>query len=151
MEINSIRVFSPKQFASYIKTQQIYQKTIQTPAGTLLLEATQDGIFQTSFVEHDFKEPMSIIELDSVLLVGTPFQTRVWQEALKIPRGTSLSYHDLAHALGKPSAFRAVANALGANKIAYFVPCHRIVRKNGDLGGYAWGIERKQALLKHGL
>lgn len=151
MEINNIRVFTAEQFARYLQTKQIYQKTIKTPAGILLIEGTEDGIFQTSFVEHDISDAESAIKLDTVLLVGTPFQLRVWQQSLKIPVGTSISYHDLAHAVGKPPAFRAVANALGANKIAYFVPCHRITRKNRDLGGYAWGIERKQALLKHGL
>lgn len=151
MEITKSRVLTPEQFVSYIKTKQIYQKTVKTPAGILLIEGTEDGIFQASFVEHDIKESGSAIKLDTVLLVGTPFQLRVWQESLKISPGTSISYHDLAHAVAKPSAFRAVANALGANKIAYFVPCHRIKRKNGDLGGYAWGIERKQTLLEHGL
>lgn len=147
MHIQHIKVFSQHEFQSYLKTKQILQKTIQTPAGTLLIKATDDGIFQTSFVEDVLDITSAAIKLDSFLLVGTLFQVHVWKESLKIPAGTTISYHDLAHAIGKPSAFRAVANALGANQIAYFIPCHRIRRKNGHLGGYAWGIERKRALL----
>jgi AraC family transcriptional regulator of adaptative response/methylated-DNA-[protein]-cysteine methyltransferase len=78
---------------------------------------------------------------------GTAFQARVWRALQKIPLGTTATYAEIAAALGQPSAVRAVGRACGANPLALLVPCHRVVRKDGDLGGYRWGIERKRALL----
>ena len=79
---------------------------------------------------------------------GTPFQQKVWNELLKIPKGQVRTYQDIAHAIGNPKAVRAVANAIGANTLPIIVPCHRVIRKNGTLGGYRWGIEKKKKLLK---
>jgi AraC family transcriptional regulator of adaptative response/methylated-DNA-[protein]-cysteine methyltransferase len=78
---------------------------------------------------------------------GTPFQRRVWAALAEIPAGETRSYGDLARSLGVPSAARAVGTACGANPIAVFVPCHRALRADGGLGGYRWGLARKQALL----
>ncbi len=78
---------------------------------------------------------------------GTAFQQRVWQALREIPAGKTVSYSDIAERLGLPNAVRAVAGACAANAIAIAIPCHRVVRKNGDLSGYYWGIERKRALL----
>ncbi len=78
---------------------------------------------------------------------ATAFQQRVWRALQEIPRGETRSYSDLAAALGKPSAVRAVAGACGANPIAVAVPCHRVVGKDGALTGYRWGMERKKKLL----
>jgi len=78
---------------------------------------------------------------------ATAFQCRVWQELRKIPYGETRSYSQIAEALGKPKAVRAVANACAANPAALVIPCHRVVRDTGDAGGYRWGAERKQALL----
>ncbi len=78
---------------------------------------------------------------------GTAFQQRVWQALRNIPVGETKSYSDIAEKIGQPSAVRAVANACGANMLAVAIPCHRVVRSNGDLSGYRWGIDRKQALL----
>lgn len=78
---------------------------------------------------------------------GTAFQRRVWEELRKIPAGETRSYADVARALGKPSAVRAVARACGANPVAVAIPCHRVVRNDGQLSGYRWGVERKRALL----
>ena len=80
-------------------------------------------------------------------LIGTAFQQRVWQALMKIPPGQTLSYAQLAASLGRPSAARAVARACAQNRLAVIVPCHRIVRGDGSLGGYRWGLPRKQALL----
>lgn len=79
---------------------------------------------------------------------GTAFQQRVWHALQQIPAGQTLSYTELAHRLGIPKAVRAVASACAANKIALAIPCHRVVRNNGLLAGYAWGIERKRELLE---
>ncbi|MGA9753338.1 MAG: trifunctional transcriptional activator/DNA repair protein Ada/methylated-DNA--[protein]-cysteine S-methyltransferase [Acidobacteriota bacterium] len=78
---------------------------------------------------------------------GTPFQQRVWDELLRIPYGETLSYEALAQAVGSPGACRAVGTANGLNRIAIVIPCHRVVNKNGKLGGYGGGLWRKQRLL----
>jgi AraC family transcriptional regulator of adaptative response/methylated-DNA-[protein]-cysteine methyltransferase len=78
---------------------------------------------------------------------GTAFQQRVWQALRKIPAGSTASYGDIARRIGKPTAVRAVAHACGANPVAIAIPCHRVVRNDGGLSGYRWGVERKRALL----
>ena len=78
---------------------------------------------------------------------ATAFQARVWQALLRIPRGTTVSYGELARAIGQPQAVRAVAGACAANPVALVVPCHRVVGRDGALTGYRWGVERKRDLL----
>lgn len=80
-------------------------------------------------------------------LIGTAFQHRVWQALMTIPRGSTLSYAELANRLALPKAARAVARACASNRVAVLVPCHRIVRGDGSLGGYRWGLPLKQSLL----
>jgi methylated-DNA-[protein]-cysteine S-methyltransferase/AraC family transcriptional regulator of adaptative response/methylated-DNA-[protein]-cysteine methyltransferase len=84
------------------------------------------------------------LELD---IHGTPFQRRVWDALCAIPSGRTVTYAALARRIGEPSAVRAVANACAANAIALAIPCHRVVRSDGTLSGYRWGVERKRALL----
>jgi AraC family transcriptional regulator of adaptative response/methylated-DNA-[protein]-cysteine methyltransferase len=79
---------------------------------------------------------------------GTAFQQRVWQALRKIPVGATASYADIARRIGTPTAVRAVAQACGANPVAIAIPCHRVVRHDGGLSGYRWGVERKRALLE---
>ena len=79
---------------------------------------------------------------------GTAFQQRVWQALRRIPAGTTTTYTELARSIGAPAAVRAVGSACGANPIAVAIPCHRVVRTDGALAGYRWGIERKRALLE---
>ena len=81
-------------------------------------------------------------------LVGTAFQKRVWDALMKIPTGQTRSYAEMAEALGSPKAARAVASACASNRIAVVVPCHRVVRGDGSLGGYRWGLPLKQVLLE---
>ncbi len=78
---------------------------------------------------------------------GTAFQQRVWQALRKIPAGTTVSYSELAERIGSPKSVRAVAGACAANKLAVAIPCHRVVRNDGALSGYRWGVERKRTLL----
>ena len=78
---------------------------------------------------------------------GTAFQERVWQALMRIPVGKTVSYAGLAERIGRPGAARAVARACAGNGIAVAIPCHRVVRGNGDISGYRWGVERKRALL----
>lgn len=80
-------------------------------------------------------------------LRGTDFQKKVWSELLRIPAGKTRSYSEIATRIGKPNAYRAVANACGANPVAIAVPCHRVVASGGKIGGYGGGLERKRKLL----
>ncbi|NDI34840.1 bifunctional transcriptional activator/DNA repair enzyme AdaA [Chengkuizengella sediminis] len=90
---------------------------------------------------REFKTPL--------FLLGSPFQKSVWEELKKIPYSKTTSYSDIAAAIGKPSAFRAVAQANGANQLAIVIPCHRVINTNGELGGYGGGLTRKKWLIQH--
>ncbi len=79
---------------------------------------------------------------------GTPFQRRVWDELLAIPVGTTRSYGEIAIRLGSPRGARAVGTAGGANPVSILIPCHRALRRDGTLGGYRWGLDRKRRLLE---
>ncbi|WP_273427335.1 methylated-DNA--[protein]-cysteine S-methyltransferase [Marinobacter sp.] len=92
----------------------------------------------------DNAAPKPDIPLD---IRGTAFQVKVWNFLQTIPEGSVLSYSDVANGIGKPKATRAVGTACGKNRIGLLVPCHRVLRGDGQLGGYRWGLERKQALL----
>jgi AraC family transcriptional regulator of adaptative response/methylated-DNA-[protein]-cysteine methyltransferase len=146
-----------------------------TDLGRLLIAATARGICRVAFAD-DAAElsdlfPNATIEpggaeLDAlvakvVALVGTPgrtadlpldvrgtaFQEAVWRELARVPAGETVSYAALAARAGKPGAARAAGSACGANKVALLIPCHRAQRGDGSLGGYAWGLDRKRALL----
>jgi len=80
-------------------------------------------------------------------LAGTNFQLKVWEALLRIPPGAATTYGDVARRIGRPTAARAVAAAVGANPVAWIIPCHRVLRSVGTLGGYRWGLERKRAML----
>ncbi|MCB1119916.1 MAG: methylated-DNA--[protein]-cysteine S-methyltransferase [Verrucomicrobiae bacterium] len=83
----------------------------------------------------------------SIFVRGTPFQVQVWRALLEIPGGCLRTYSDIADAIGKPQAIRAVASAIGDNPISWLIPCHRVIRKGGYLGGYRWGLPRKKVML----
>lgn len=87
-------------------------------------------------------------KLPPIDVTATAFQWRVWQELTRIPAGETRSYADIARAIGEPKAARAVGHACGSNKLAFIVPCHRVVRADGTAGGWRWGVARKQSLLK---
>ena len=82
-----------------------------------------------------------------LLLKGTNFQVNVWQALLTIPRGSMVSYQDMADYIGHPKAFRAVAGAIAVNPVAFLIPCHRVIAKSGQIRGYRWGTARKRAIL----
>jgi len=82
-----------------------------------------------------------------LVMIGTDFDVRVWETLLKIPMGRAVSYTDIARHIGTPSASRAVGSAVGRNPISFVVPCHRVLRGDGSLGGYHWGLTRKRALI----
>ncbi|MGI9387299.1 MAG: methylated-DNA--[protein]-cysteine S-methyltransferase [Methyloligellaceae bacterium] len=82
-----------------------------------------------------------------IVLIGTDFEIRVWQSLLSVPMGRAVSYSDIASHVRVPRAARAVGSAVGRNPISFVVPCHRVLRKDGDLGGYHWGVTRKKAII----
>jgi len=90
------------------------------------------------------------MKINITKLSGTDFQKKVWAELLKIKKGHTLTYKELAIKIGKPKSIRAVANAVGANPLVLTIPCHRVVRSDGTLGGYSGkgGVKTKLALLK---
>lgn len=110
---------------------------ITDPIKSITLELK--SYFDGSLTE--FKTPLH--------LSGTPFQKLVWEELRRIPYGQTRTYAAQSEAIGKPTAYRAVANANGANQLAIVIPCHRIINSNGNLGGYGGGITRKQWLIDH--
>lgn len=83
----------------------------------------------------------------SLLVKGTNFQMQVWRALLKLPFGSLSTYQTIANTIGRPTATRAVGTAMGKNAIAYLIPCHRVIRTDGNLGGYRWGLSRKSTIL----
>jgi len=98
------------------------------------------------FAALDVRDPESVVPL-GLLVRGTNFQVKVWRALLQIPVGTVATYEDIAKAVGSPSAVRAVGTAIGRNPVAFLIPCHRVIRTTGALGGYRWGLPRKRAML----
>ena len=120
--------------------QDRFPRAEMLPAGEGLARTVAEVI---AFVEHPatgLKLPLDV--------QGTAFQERVWQKLCEIPCGRTSSYAEIAKALGRPKASRAVAQACAANPIAVAIPCHRVVRSDGSLSGYRWGVERKARLLE---
>ncbi len=148
----------------------------QTSLGQMLIAATDKGICRLSFDEDEsvlyrlfpnaqiepggagldplIEGATTAIERPSQMptlpldIGGTAFQQAVWAELMRIPAGETRTYADIAAAVGKPKAIRAAGTANGANKVAILIPCHRVIRTDGGLGGYAYGLERKEELLR---
>jgi O-6-methylguanine DNA methyltransferase len=140
--------------------------TIDSPVGRLLVAATDAGICRLEFAEHApaahgrhphlerLKQELAEYFAGertsfSVPLIydGTTFQRSVWDALLRIPYGKTCSYDDIARAVGAPRACRAVGQANGCNRIAIVIPCHRVIAKDGGIGGYGGELWRKQFLL----
>ena len=103
---------------------------------------TADKLFSPRNGSRDGAEPEF-----HLFVKGTNFQVNVWRALLRVPEGSLISYKQLAQLTGNPAAVRATASAVGANPVSYLIPCHRILRSSGELGGYHWGVERKRALI----
>ena len=113
------------------------------------IELRRDDATVVTYIEELMRRmagelPHAALPLD---IRATAFQHRVWSELSRIPRGQTRSYGEIAKAIGQPGAAQAVGQACGSNPVALAIPCHRALRNDGKLGGYAWGIERKQALI----
>lgn len=111
-----------------------------------LVSNTADAAALAAMVVQNLESPARAIDLP-LDVNGTPFQRRVWQALRKIPAGRTASYADIARRVGSPKSVRAVAQACAANALAIAIPCHRVVRSDGSLSGYRWGVERKRRLL----
>ena len=105
-----------------------------------LLQAWLEQIIQ--FIENPYTMPTLPLTIQ-----GTAFQRRVWQQLQRIPCGSTQTYAEVARNIGAPQSVRAVANACASNTLALLIPCHRVVRQDGSLSGYRWGVERKRELL----
>jgi len=104
----------------------------------------QDGSGAAQLLSEIFDSPGSSEII--IAMQGTPFQRKVWQELLKIKRAEQISYGEIAARLGLSGAARAVGSAVGANRIAYLIPCHRVARKSGDSARFRWGLQVKRDL-----
>ena len=111
-----------------------------------LVDDSQGTESMTAYVIALIDSPSRSVDVP-LDLRGSRFQQRVWAALCEIPRGATETYTDVAQRLGMPNAARAVARACATNPIAVLIPCHRVVRRDGDLSGYRWGLERKRALL----
>ncbi len=118
--------------------------TRRWPAARFVEAAAQTAVHSGRIFESNqwrAEQPVRLV------LIGSDFEVRVWETLLKIPMGRAVSYGDIARHLGTPSASRAVGTAVGRNPISFVVPCHRVMRGDGNLGGYHWGLTRKRALI----
>ena len=127
----------PQQLARDLQDQFPKAEIIGNDRGFEDLVAKVVGLVET---------PANLIDLP-LDIRGTVFQQRVWKALQQIPVGSTASYTEIAKVIGMPKAVRAVAQACGANTIALAIPCHRVIRTDGELSGYRWGVERKRALL----
>lgn len=109
----------------------------------------RDDAATAAVVEQIFREGQPCVSGLPLHLRGTNFQLKVWQAILRVPEGALTTYSEIAEAVGTPKAVRAVGSAVGDNPIAYLIPCHRVLRKDGGIGGYATGVARKQAMLSY--
>lgn len=128
--------------------QTLVQQLQDQFANAELIGADERFEWVVASVVGFIENPLQGIELP-LDIKGTAFQEQVWKALRDIPPGKTVSYSELANKIGKPRATRAVASACAANKLAVIIPCHRVVRTDGSLSGYRWGVERKQRLIYH--
>lgn len=167
---------TPGEYRNGGASLQISYQFLESPFGRLLVAATSKGICRMVFMEEEEtalnelqalypnayyqnenhtcfarlpilfqpQQPWPQLKLH---IKGTPFQLQVWQALLRIPEGRCISYGSMAKYLKQPNASRAVGTAIGANPVAFLIPCHRVIQATGALGGYRWGLPRKTAIL----
>ena len=103
----------------------------------------------TIFSDREFKSILDKTKQVELCLLGSKLQIQVWKALLKIPTGKVISYTTLAKYIGKPKAVRSIATAIGKNPLCWLIPCHRVLRANGELGGYHWGLNVKRKMLTY--
>lgn len=162
MAINKLEIATGQSSLGYVLVAQSAKGICAILLGDSEQELLDD--LQQRFSGSDIKQqPALLPELHKIIafieqpssplklrldMQGTEFQQRVWQALCAIPLGETRSYKSLAEQLGNPGAVRALASACAANPIALAIPCHRVLRSDGGLSGYRWGVERKRELLK---
>jgi AraC family transcriptional regulator, regulatory protein of adaptative response / methylated-DNA-[protein]-cysteine methyltransferase len=173
----NLEAMSPGEFKTGGAGLQIFYGIHDTPFGKALLATTVRGICHLSFLDAASAEELlrrswvnaelipdpqmtqplhesifnTVKNTDrqplTLLVKGTNFQIQVWRALLQVPFGGITTYQTIAQRIDRPTATRAVGTAIGSNSIAYLIPCHRVIRESGALGGYRWGLERKSAML----
>lgn len=173
----TIEGMTPGQFKTGGAELSINYSSAQSPFGTMIIASTARGLCHLAFADdcaeglarlraafpnasyrqsadrfHQaacrlFRQDWSRLDEIKLCLRATPFQLKVWEALLKIPMGALTTYGKIAEAIGQPSASRAVSGAIGSNPVAFLIPCHRVIRKSGKIGGYMWGPERKRAMI----
>lgn len=133
--------------ASFVDFSSLAQELTALQQDWPLSSLQQDQALTAAVVGRLFPVQQQSLHKPFCLHVsGTNFQLAVWRALLKIPSGTVVSYSELANTLGCPKSSRAVANAVAANPLAWLIPCHRVIRESGALGGYRWGVPKKQLI-----
>jgi methylated-DNA-[protein]-cysteine S-methyltransferase len=155
----------------------LFWNQITSPVGDVFFVWSKEGVLRVSFLEGDYGEKISDFIKSDVTLIrsdspvekqlkeyfkgerkkfdcklstkGTPYQKRVWKELLKVSYGETVSYGELARRVNNPKGARSVGMAVHFNPIGIIIPCHRVIMSNGEIGGYASGVEKKKWLLLH--
>ncbi|WP_146346446.1 methylated-DNA--[protein]-cysteine S-methyltransferase [Phaeobacter marinintestinus] len=168
---------SPGEYARNGQDVTVYWGWFDSPFGLSLVMGTEKGICGIAFASETGTEaamedmrsrwpkaeyvedpmllrPLVLAAYDqkgetALHMIGSPLQIKVWEALLQIPSGQVTTYSEIADAVGKPKAVRAVGTAVGRNPVSWLIPCHRALRKSGELGGYHWGLPVKRALLAY--
>nr|AWJ66334.1 ADA regulatory protein / Methylated-DNA--protein-cysteine methyltransferase [uncultured bacterium] len=172
-----IEGMTPGDFKKGGETLSINYSYAESPFGNILVASTTKGICYMAFTEEEqkafadlqqyfpnarFRQMVDLMQQNALYifthdwtklsqiklhLKGTDFQLKVWEALLKIPMGRLSTYGNIAAEIDKPKAARAVGTAIGNNPVAFLIPCHRVIRGNGEMGGYMWGTTRKAAMI----
>jgi AraC family transcriptional regulator, regulatory protein of adaptative response / methylated-DNA-[protein]-cysteine methyltransferase len=173
----NIEGMTPAEYKNGGKNLLINYSFAESPFGNLLVASTPKGVCHMAFNDDEtnalhelhqkfpnaiFQRNLDLLQQNALFifqndwsklseiklhLKGTEFQLKVWETLLKIPMGQLSTYGSIARQIGKPNASRAVGTAIGDNPVAYLIPCHRVIRSTGEIGGYMWGNTRKTAII----
>ncbi|MEN0055835.1 MAG: methylated-DNA--[protein]-cysteine S-methyltransferase [Mucilaginibacter sp.] len=173
----NIEGMTPAEYKNGGKELHINYSFAETPFGNIIVASTPKGICYMAFADdreaafnqleyqfpnavyeqvvdvaqqdalHIFKKDWSELSTIKLHLKGTNFQLKVWEALLKIPMGQLSTYSDISKQILQPNASRAVGSAIGANPVAFLIPCHRVIKSTGEFGGYHWGPTRKSAII----
>ncbi len=158
-------------------SKTLFWNQIKSPIGNIFFVWKKEGVLLVGFIEGDYSEKLSDFIKDNFRIIrstsplesqlkeyfegvrkefglklimnGTPYQEKVWKELLKVPYGETISYGELAKRVGNPKGARSIGMAAYLNRIGIIIPCHRVIRSSGDIGGYASGVSKKRWLLEH--
>lgn len=173
----NIEGMTPGEFKNGGESLHINYSFAESPFGDMMVASTAKGICHMEFAEQGdkaldklrsrfpnasykqvvdtnqqnalfiFQHDWSKLQQIKLHLYGTPFQLKVWEALLKIPMGKLTTYGSIGKEISKPKASRAIGTAIGSNPVAFLIPCHRVIRSSGELGGYMWGDTRKSAII----